>query len=159
MALKLRSEQATCHFFCDVAGVLSTVAQACASPGVCPQLQRESQQNLQAFALSVAAHLLCCRKQGLACIRNAFPHTHVSEPMHNGARIAGSCTWLILGFYRDECQRRHSLALCDGLPFFRRPFSQSWAFYILQHRHCCPQRQFVLYHMTSYVNNFLVHLA
>ena len=34
MALKLRSEQATCHFFCDLSGLLATVAQACVSPGM-----------------------------------------------------------------------------------------------------------------------------
>lgn len=33
VALKLRSEQATCHFFCDLAGLLAAVAQACVSPG------------------------------------------------------------------------------------------------------------------------------
>ena len=36
VALKLRSEQATCHFFCNFAGLLGTVAHACASPGVTP---------------------------------------------------------------------------------------------------------------------------
>ena len=34
MALKLRAQQATRHFFCDLAGLLSCVAHACASAGV-----------------------------------------------------------------------------------------------------------------------------
>lgn len=38
VALKLRSEQATCCFFCDLSGLLAVVAQACASPGAPPSL-------------------------------------------------------------------------------------------------------------------------
>ena len=72
VALKLRSEQATCHFFCNVAGVLSTVADACASQGACPGLQENSQQDLHAFALSVQAHLLCCKNQGTSLCQNSL---------------------------------------------------------------------------------------
>ena len=33
VALKLRAQQATRHFFCDLAGLLACVAHACASAG------------------------------------------------------------------------------------------------------------------------------
>jgi len=76
VAQKLRKEQATCHFFCDVAGVLSTVADACASRGMCPQLQGKPWQDVQAVALSMWAYL-CCNKQGLACVKTVVSRTGV----------------------------------------------------------------------------------
>ena len=55
VALKLRAQQATRHFFCDLAGLLSCVAHACASAGV---LARGLKRCTQADAGSELAPVL-----------------------------------------------------------------------------------------------------
>ena len=72
VALKLRSEQATCCFFCDLSGLLAAVVKACAEPGAFLSLLSQPAPSLKYHirGIWVPSYLLiyCCAAHSLSCV-------------------------------------------------------------------------------------------